>query len=553
MLEPTAHGAVKTARKGTGIFRVTATGVESHAGLAPQDGASAILALAEFVIAAAAVAAPEWGTTVNTGVVSGGSAVSVVAGSATAGIDIRVAGAAEQARVDAEFAAIEVTDPRVRIEVDHDWNHPPMALGAASAPLLDLARGTARAQGREELPTAAVGGASDANFVAALGLPVLCGMGATGDGAHARGEYILPDTVPAQTALVAGMLLRLTRPPRSGPAGCAPVRRMTRAGSREPRPDLLEVSSRPDQAVRLVPRLMQAMAEVLPLVEELVDVEGVAGATPVRDRRPDERGRADRFLADAPERVDDGHRELHHGVVGVQDDQFERGHLVQGDAFDAGQHHRGHRLRFDLGEHAVHPELVAAEFLGAHRDRDTGRGRAVGRAEVFVRHPHPTTIPAPRPEPVDHMVQAVHPVRAVRTLDAVRTVLAVRAAPALRATPAIHQVRPVHPVRLIHSVHTIDAIHMIGTIHTVHTVHTAAAPDPLRPAALDPVGAIGRDPVGTALYTVATGLGAVDIRCFALGVVGTVGVALLTVCVVGAVCTLRTVHARPTLRGVRGL
>ncbi|MDX2556924.1 MULTISPECIES: hypothetical protein [Streptomyces] len=94
---------------------------------------------------------------------------------------------------------------------------------------------------------------------------------------------------------------------------------------------------------------------------------------------------------------------------------------------------------------------------------------------------------------------------------------------------------------------------MIGTIHTVHTVHTAAAPDPLRPAALDPVGAIGRDPVGTALYTVATGLGAVDIRCFALGVVGTVGVALLTVCVVGAVCTLRTVHARPTLRGVRGL
>ncbi|MFD9041913.1 M20 family metallopeptidase [Streptomyces bottropensis] len=215
VLEPTAHGAVKTARKGTGIFRVTATGVESHAGLAPQDGASAILALSEFVIAAAAVAAPERGTTVNTGVVSGGSAVNVVAGSATAGIDIRVAGAAEQARVDAEFDAIEVTDPRVRIEVDHDWNRPPMTLGAASAPLLDLAREAARAQGREELPTAAVGGASDANFVAALGLPVLCGMGAVGDGAHARGEYILPDTVPAQTALVAGMLLRLTRPPRS--------------------------------------------------------------------------------------------------------------------------------------------------------------------------------------------------------------------------------------------------------------------------------------------------------------------------------------------------
>ncbi|MDX3134683.1 M20/M25/M40 family metallo-hydrolase [Streptomyces europaeiscabiei] len=166
VLEPTAHGAVKTARKGTGIFKVKATGVESHAGLAPQDGASAILALSEFVVAAAAVAAPERGTTVNAGLVSGGSAVNVVAGSATAGIDIRVAS-----------------------EV-------------------------ARDQGRPHLPDAAVGGASDANFIAALGLPVLCGMGAVGDGAHARGEYIHPDTVPAQTALVAGLLTRLTGPLR---------------------------------------------------------------------------------------------------------------------------------------------------------------------------------------------------------------------------------------------------------------------------------------------------------------------------------------------------
>jgi glutamate carboxypeptidase len=83
-----------------------------------------------------------------------------------------------------------------------------MTLNAASAPLLGLAR----EQGRAELPVAAVGGASDANFVAALGLPVLCGMGAVGDGAHARGECIYPDTVPAQTALIAGLLRRLTEP-----------------------------------------------------------------------------------------------------------------------------------------------------------------------------------------------------------------------------------------------------------------------------------------------------------------------------------------------------
>ncbi|MEV1078821.1 M20 family metallopeptidase [Streptomyces sp. NPDC050211] len=212
VLEPTAHGAVKTARKGSGIFKVTATGVEAHAGLAPQDGASAITALSEFVLAAAAVAAPGRGTTINTGLISGGSATNVVAGQATASIDIRVSSEAEQARVDAEFDAIKVSDPRVRIDIDHAWNRPPMTLNAASAPLLDLAREVARAQGRDDLPDAAVGGASDANFVAALGLPVLCGMGAVGDGAHARGEFIYPDTVPAQTALVAGLLARLAQP-----------------------------------------------------------------------------------------------------------------------------------------------------------------------------------------------------------------------------------------------------------------------------------------------------------------------------------------------------
>jgi len=214
VLEPSAHGAVKTARKGTGIFQVTATGVESHAGLAPQDGASAITALSEFVVAAAAVAAPERGTTINTGLIKGGSAINVVAGQATAGVDIRVSSAAEQDRVDAELDAIKVSDPRVCIEIDHAWNRPPMTLNAASAPLLDLAREVAREQGRAPLRDTAVGGASDANFVAALGLPVLCGMGAVGDGAHAQGEFIHPDTVPGQTALVAGLLGRLAEPLR---------------------------------------------------------------------------------------------------------------------------------------------------------------------------------------------------------------------------------------------------------------------------------------------------------------------------------------------------
>ncbi|WP_086663431.1 M20 family metallopeptidase [Lentzea kentuckyensis] len=210
VLEPTADGAVKTARKGTGNATVTAIGVESHAGLAPEHGASAIHALAEFVVLASAIAAPAKGTTVNIGLINGGSATNVLAGSATASIDIRVGTADERERVDAELAAITVSDPRVRIHVDRRWNRPPMTLNAASAPLLDLARAVARDQGRD-LRDAAVGGASDANFVAALGRPVLCGLGAVGGGAHARDEFIYPDTVLPQTMLLAGLLTRLSR------------------------------------------------------------------------------------------------------------------------------------------------------------------------------------------------------------------------------------------------------------------------------------------------------------------------------------------------------
>ncbi len=209
VLEPTAAGAVKTGRKGIGIFRIEVTGVESHAGLDPTAGASAIHALARVIEQVVAIARSDVGTTVNVGLVEGGSGSNVVAGRARALVDVRVADATEQARVDADFDAITTGDPRVRLQVEHGWNRPPMTLTDASRPLLDVARSVAADLG-EELRHATVGGASDANFVAALGKPVLCGLGAVGHGAHARGEWIRPDSVPHQTALVAGVLNRLS-------------------------------------------------------------------------------------------------------------------------------------------------------------------------------------------------------------------------------------------------------------------------------------------------------------------------------------------------------
>lgn len=206
--EPSADGAVKTGRKGIGIFDATFIGVESHAGLDPAAGASAVHAMAEFITAAAALADSERGTTINAGIASGGSGTNVVAGAATARFDIRVETDGEKDRVDTGFDAIAVSDGRVSVKVNHAWNRPPMILTPASEPLLRMAKESATALGRT-LEAASVGGASDANFVAGLGKPVLCGLGAVGSGAHARGEFIYADQVAPQTALVAGMLARL--------------------------------------------------------------------------------------------------------------------------------------------------------------------------------------------------------------------------------------------------------------------------------------------------------------------------------------------------------
>ena len=207
-LEPSVAGAVKTGRKGIGIFGLETVGVESHAGLDPEAGASAVHALARVITEAAKIARPEVGTTVNVGLVEGGSGSNVVAGRATALVDVRVADEAEQARVDREFDAHRTGDERVTLKVTHGWNRPPMTLGPATRPLLDTAHDVA-AELDSTLRDVSVGGASDANFVAALGKPVLCGLGAVGHGAHARGEYINPAAVPQQTALVAGLLARL--------------------------------------------------------------------------------------------------------------------------------------------------------------------------------------------------------------------------------------------------------------------------------------------------------------------------------------------------------
>ncbi|MEU5838069.1 2-dehydropantoate 2-reductase [Streptomyces diacarni] len=210
VFEAAADGAIKTARKGVGLFTVTVSGVEAHAGLDPAAGASAVEELAHQIRALAALRDPAAGTSLNVGVVEGGTRSNVTAGHAVAHLDVRVASAAEQDRIDAALAALRPLDTRTRIEVTGGWNRPVFERTAQVAELADLAKGCAALLGLD-LRETSVGGASDGNFVVAAGVPVLDGIGATGSGAHARSENTSVQGMVERAALTALVLTSLAR------------------------------------------------------------------------------------------------------------------------------------------------------------------------------------------------------------------------------------------------------------------------------------------------------------------------------------------------------
>ncbi|MGW0810359.1 M20 family metallopeptidase [Nonomuraea sp. NPDC002799] len=208
VFEASADGALKTERKGVGIFRLTFTGVEAHAGLEPAKGASAIDELARAVRVLHDLTDLTAGTTVNVGIVSGGTGTNVIAGSARAEVDVRVASQGEAARVDTALAALRPHDPRASIEVSGGWNRPVMERSPGTGLLFERARVVAAELG-VDLRECSVGGASDGNFAAALGRPVLDGLGAVGAGAHARHEHVSVDGLVERAALTAALLTAL--------------------------------------------------------------------------------------------------------------------------------------------------------------------------------------------------------------------------------------------------------------------------------------------------------------------------------------------------------
>lgn len=182
---------LKTGRKGTGSFKLNFTGLASHAGNRPSDGASAITAAAEAVLALQALADPNKGTTVSVGIIAGGSAVNVIPAECSLEVDLRVSTLAEGERVTQAVQAWKPSDSRVAVEITGGLNRPPFEEGEATLRLFTQAQAIAKALGFD-VGHEVVGGGSDGNFTAPIA-PTLDGLGAPGDGAHASHEHVRLD------------------------------------------------------------------------------------------------------------------------------------------------------------------------------------------------------------------------------------------------------------------------------------------------------------------------------------------------------------------------
>jgi len=209
VLEPAQGLAYKTARKGTGNWRIEIKGVAAHAGVDFEKGASAIRELARIVENVSGWTDPRRGLTVSVGLAGGGSKTNVIPAEAWAEVDVRIARKADGPRIIRQFSGLRAGDKRCSLVLTGGINRPPMERMRGTVALFRRARALAAELGFT-LEEAATGGASDGNFTSAMGIPTLDGMGAVGEGAHAGHESILLEHLAPRTALLAGMLIEPT-------------------------------------------------------------------------------------------------------------------------------------------------------------------------------------------------------------------------------------------------------------------------------------------------------------------------------------------------------
>ena len=225
VLEPSADGgALKIGRKGTGTITLSIEGRASHAGLEPEKGINSLVELAALIPQIVAIADESMGTTVTPTLASAGTADNVVPALTTCAVDVRVAVPSEKPRVEAAFAALRLQHPEARLVVGGQIGRPPMHESAAAG-LFPIATAVATRIGIGSLKGVVVGGGSDGNFTAAVGVETLDGLGAVGGGAHGDTEHVVVATMPQRAALLAGLCQELSSMAKRPPLGKVPAPR----------------------------------------------------------------------------------------------------------------------------------------------------------------------------------------------------------------------------------------------------------------------------------------------------------------------------------------
>ena len=211
-LEPcNPDGGAKTVRKGVGRIVLEVAGLPAHAGIDPEKGVNAIEELAAQVLAVKLLEDRGAGTTVQAGLISGGVAKNVVAPRARAEFDVRVPSPGEWSRVETAALNLRARNPRARLRVETALTHPPMVRTVAVASLYEQARRIAGQIGFT-LNEGSTGGGSDGSYCAAIGVPVLDGLGVEGEGAHAESERVRLDRIVPRAAFLAGILETVDQP-----------------------------------------------------------------------------------------------------------------------------------------------------------------------------------------------------------------------------------------------------------------------------------------------------------------------------------------------------
>lgn len=207
MESPLPGGVLKTTRKGIGGFRLEIKGAAAHAGVDPDKGASAIRELAQQITKLYSLADREKETTVNVGVISGGTAANVIAANASAQIDIRTWSKEEADRISQALAQLKPSNPGCTLRLSGGWNRPPMERRMTGALFERVC--TVAAKLGMTLKEGGTGGGSDGNFTAAMGIPTIDGLGVPGAGAHADHEHIEIDQIAGRAALLTALLAEL--------------------------------------------------------------------------------------------------------------------------------------------------------------------------------------------------------------------------------------------------------------------------------------------------------------------------------------------------------